>query len=448
VLSKSNPQRIITSYLLIAGLYTLSASVIWGVNTLFLMNAGLTIAQVFVVNAIFTGAMALFEIPTGVLADTKGRRTSFLLSVVVLSIGTLGYVGAVYTDRSMTLALLIAFSIVLGLGYTFYSGAVEAWLVDALDATGFDGDLDHVFAQGSMVSGAAMLIGSIGGGLLGTVDLALPYWTRAALLAIVFIVAWFLMHDLGFTPKQVGLARMPAEMVEVARVSIRYGWQQPSVRLLMMIAFVQGLFMAWGFYAWQPYFLALLGQDLPWVAGVIAALISLATIAGNEISEVLIRFANRRTMILWGAAVLQTVALFGVGLAGSFWLAVGFYLLSMLAMGVWSPVRQAYLHRLIPSEQRATVVSFDSMVSSGGSMVGQTGLGQLAQVQSFGAGYVVSGLASAMAWPLLAMLRRRADKADLVVHKTGQRSACAGQGLPCVATVDAAARQGTAAPGD
>jgi MFS family permease len=118
VLTKSNPQRIITSYLLIAALYTLSASVIWGVNTLFLMNAGLTIGQVFIVNAIFTGAMALFEIPTGVLADTKGRRTSFLLSVVVLSIGTLGYVAAAYTDQSMTLALLIAFSIVLGLGYT------------------------------------------------------------------------------------------------------------------------------------------------------------------------------------------------------------------------------------------------------------------------------------------------------------------------------------------
>jgi MFS family permease len=146
--------------------------------------------------------------------------------------------------------------------------------------------------------------------------------------------------------------------------------------------------------------------------------------------------------------VLQTVALLGVGLVGSFWLAVGFYLLSMLAMGVWSPVRQAYLHRLIPSEQRATVVSFDSLVSSGGSMVGQTGLGQLAQAQSFGAGYVVSGLASAMVWPLLAVLHHRDDKADLIVHKTGQRSACAGQGLPCVATVDATARQGTAAPAD
>jgi MFS family permease len=187
---------------------------------------------------------------------------------------------------------------------------------------------------------------------------------------------------------------------------------------------------------------------LPWVAGVIAALVSISTIAGNEIAEVTVRFADRRTTILWGAAVVQTVALFGVGLAGSFWLAVGFYLLSMLAMGVWSPIRQAYLHRLIPSEQRATVVSFDSLVSSGGSMVGQTGLGQLAQAQSYGAGYIVSGLASALAWPLLGMLRRRAGQADAIVRKTGQRGACAGQGLPCVASVDSTARTGATAPAD
>ena len=58
---------------------------------------------------------------------------------------------------------------------------------------------------------------------------------------------------------------------------------------------------------------------------------------------------QRFDRILLGAAVLQTVALLGVGLAGSFWLAVGCYLLVMLAMGVWSPVRQAYLHRRIPS---------------------------------------------------------------------------------------------------
>ena len=73
----TDPQKIIRSFLTLNGIYTLSASLIWGVNTLFLLGTGLTIGEVFLVNAVFTGAMAVFEIPTGVLADTRGRRASF-----------------------------------------------------------------------------------------------------------------------------------------------------------------------------------------------------------------------------------------------------------------------------------------------------------------------------------------------------------------------------------
>ena len=145
--------KVIHNYLTIAGLYTLSASLIWGVNTLFLLDAGLSLFEVFLANSIFTGSMALFEIPTGVLADTRGRRASFLLSVVIVLLGTLGYVAAASMGGSLLLFGLM--SVVLGLGYTFYSGATEAWLVDALQATGYKGKLDQIFARSSMVSGAA-----------------------------------------------------------------------------------------------------------------------------------------------------------------------------------------------------------------------------------------------------------------------------------------------------
>ena len=166
------PQKVIRTYLLVSGLYTLSASLIWGVNTLFLLDAGLDILGVFIANGVFTGSMALFEIPTGIVADARGRRLSFLLSLVIVLVGTLGYVWAAAAGGR--LALFIAASIILGLGYTFYSGAVEAWLVDALNASRFEGQLDEVFARGSMVTGCAMLIGTVTGGFLGSVQLSLP----------------------------------------------------------------------------------------------------------------------------------------------------------------------------------------------------------------------------------------------------------------------------------
>ncbi len=77
-------RRILASYFIIAGLYTLAAALIWGVNTLFLLDAGLDIFGVFIANAAFTAGSVVFEIPTGVLADTRGRRVSHLISVAIL----------------------------------------------------------------------------------------------------------------------------------------------------------------------------------------------------------------------------------------------------------------------------------------------------------------------------------------------------------------------------
>lgn len=428
------PQTVIRSYLIIAGLYTLSTSAIWGVNTLFLLDAGLDIQEVFIANGIFTLGMVIFEIPTGVFADLRGRRASFLLSLTVLFAGTLGYVSVAATGGGLLMFALL--SVVLGLGYTFYSGAMEAWLVDALKASGYEGELDQVFSRAAIVSGAAMLVGSVGGGLLGGLDLAYPYLARAGLLAVVFIIAFFNMHDLGFTPRGMLWRALPAEMRAVSQASVTYGWQERSVRLLILAGAAHAVFMAWGFYAWQPYFLDLLGQNLPWVAGVISALVALATIAGNSLVDWFTRYCGKRTTLLAWAAAVHTLTVVGVGLTGSFWLAVGLYLLSNAALGVWGPVRQAYLHQKIPSDHRASVISFDSLVSSGGSSAGQFGLGNLAQVQSIAAGYVYGGLATVLALPLVLILRRMGEPADLIVGRAGVQGACAAQGLPTISAVD------------
>ena len=432
-------KQVIRNYQLIAGIYTLSASLIWGVNTLFLLNAGLDIFSVFIVNSVFTGAMALFEIPTGVLADTRGRRISFLLSVIIVLLGTLGYILAAQMVGS--LLLFSAMSVILGLGYTFYSGAVEAWLVDALIATNYEGELDRVFARGSMVSGAAMLIGTTLGGLLGSIDLAFPYWGRAVLLAIVFVISYFTMHDLGFEPRTLKLTALPAEMIKIARSSITYGWKERPMRLFMMVSFLQSGFMAWGFYAWQPYFLDLLGRDAVWVAGGVAALIALSTIIGNSLVEWFSRYCGKRTTLLLWASGALTVSAIGVGLAQSFWVAVALFLIGTAATGVIGPVKQGFLHKIIPSEQRASVISFDSLVGSSGSVFGQTGLGYLSKVRSIAEGYMVGSIINLFALPVIFLIRRLDESADNIVGKCGKQGASAGQGLPEVSTVDATPRQ-------
>jgi MFS family permease len=97
-----------------------------------------------------------------------------------------------------------------------------------------------------------------------------------------------------------------------------------------------------------------------------------------------------------------------------FWIAVPLFLLASVVGGILQPLRQTYFHHLIPTEQRATLVSFDSLVGSVGSIGGQTGLGWLSQERSIAAGYVVGGLITTLEVPILARLRARNDPEDVV----------------------------------
>ncbi|MCH8032072.1 MAG: hypothetical protein IIB09_09720, partial [Bacteroidetes bacterium] len=170
--------------------------------------------------------------------------------------------------------------------------------------------------------------------------------------------------------------------------------------------------------------------------GIIAALIALATIVGKSVVEWASRFCGKRTTLLLWAAGIQTAAIVCVGLVSSFPLAVAFYLLAMASMGVWGPVRQAYMHGSIPSEQRASVISFDSLITSSGSVVGQVGLARLAQLQSLAAGYVVGGITTVLVMPIVLSLRHSGENTDVIVGEAGKRGACAAQGIPRVASLD------------
>src|SRR4029077_3896184 len=120
-------------------------------------------------------------------------------------------------------------SVLIGLGFTFFSGAVEAWLVDALKATGFTGELEAVFGRGQVVTGVAMLGGSVAGGLIAQqTSLGVPFVLRALILAVMFVVAFRLMHDVGFSPEKA--SGVLTEIRKITSASIEYGLRMPAGR--------------------------------------------------------------------------------------------------------------------------------------------------------------------------------------------------------------------------
>ena len=373
------PRSIQRTYLLLLLGNTLAASLIWGINTIFLLDAGLTNLEAFAANAFFTAGMVLFEVPTGIIADTVGRRTSYLLGTVTLTLSTLLYVLLWEIDAPFWQWAVV--SLLIGLGFTFFSGAVEAWLVDALNTTGFTGEMETVFGRGQIVTGAAMLTGSVAGGFIAQqASLGLPFVLRGVILAVMFVVAFRLMHDIGFTPEKGG--RPLAEMRKIASASIDYGWRVPAVKWLMVEALFTGGVGIYAFYALQPYLLELYGDPQAYqIAGLVAAIVAGAQILGGIMAPRIRRLFHRRTSALIAMAGLGVVTLGLIGVIESFWAVIGLIVVWGLLFAATMPIRQTYLNGMIPSRQRATILSFDSMMSSTGGVWTQPVLGRAADVR-------------------------------------------------------------------
>ena len=403
------------TYFLLTLLSTLSASFIWGVNTLFLLDAGLNNAGAFTANAFFTAGMVVFEVPTGVVADVWGRRLSYLLGSATLLLSTLLYL-AMWQVKGPLWGWAIA-SMLLGLGFTFFSGATEAWLVDALAFTGFTQSLESVLARGQIIGGAAMLTGSVAGGLLAQwTNLGTPYILRSMLLGLTLVVASVWMKDLGFTPaRREGLFR---EVRKVLNASLDNGWRNPPVRWLMLANLCTGGVEIFAFYALQPYLLQLYGDKRAFgIAGLAASIFAGAQMLAGLFAPLLQTWFSRRTHALILTSSIGAVCLALIGWTSNFWVAIVLLIFWGLSFSVRMPLRQAYLNGAIPSQQRATVLSFDNLVGSAGAVVAQPALGRLADALGYGSAYLASAVIQLVSLPFLTLARHADAPSDRIQQR-------------------------------
>ena len=397
------PRQILRTYLILTVLSTLASSFIWGINTLFLLDAGLSITAAFAANAFFTLGEVLFEVPTGVVADRVGRRASYLLGCSTLFVSTLLYLLLWWMKGPLWSWAIV--SMLLGLGFTFFSGATEAWLVDGLKFASYSGTLESVFAKGQIAGGLAMLVGTVAGGLVAQMtNLGVPYLLRAILLVLTFVAALALMRDVGFTPSGTGA---------VLKGSLAHGFRNPPVRWLMLAAPFGGGVAIYAFYAMQPYLLELYGSRSSYVmAGLAAAIVAGTQILGGFLVPWAGRLFSRRTSFLMAGVVASAAALALIGCVSSFWLALALLSVWALVFALTGPVRQAYINELIPSEERATILSSDNLLGSSGGVLAQPALGRVADLSGYAVSYVTAACVELLALPFVLLARRERAASD------------------------------------
>jgi MFS family permease len=258
-----------------------------------------------------------------------------------------------------------------------------------------------------------MLGGSVIGGVVAqATTLGVPFLLRVVVLLAMFALAYRVMHDYGFTPEP---AAHPLQATRaIFDASLEHGLKNPPVRWVMLAApFTAGVGF-YTFYALQPYLLELYGDPKAYsVAGLAAAIVAGSQILGGYAApKIRALFRKRTTALILGAAVSSAILAL-LGLTNAFWLALVLLVAWGLIFAADMPIRQAYLNGMIPSRQRATVLSFDSLMGSAGGVVVQPVLGRTADVYSYGTSFAVGAAFQALAVPFLFLSRRERSASDL-----------------------------------
>ena len=170
----------------------------------------------------------------------------------------------------------------------------------------------------------------------------------------------------------------------------------------------------YAFYALQPYLLELVGDPTAYgIAGVTAALVAGAQIVGGIAAPRIRRLFRLRTSALLVRGRLGARwSCWRSASRRDFWAVIGLVAIWAMLFAASMPIRQSYLNGMIPSAQRATILSFDSMLGSSGGVAFQPALGRAADVWGYGTSYVIGAAISALALPFIALSRTRKAPAD------------------------------------
>jgi DHA3 family tetracycline resistance protein-like MFS transporter len=371
----------------------------------FVTDLGMSPLALVLVGTAMELSIFVFEVPTGIVADVYSRRLSIVVGTAIM-----GLAFVLVAAAGSAAAVLVAYA-VWGFGYTFTSGAMDAWLADEVG----EARLAGVYLRGAQVARVAGLGGIAASVGLALVDIRLPILVAGLVTlgeAIFYAVA---MPETGFRPVPRQERGSLAHLAHTGRAGVRLVRARPALLAVLGISAFVGMWSEGFDRLWQAH---LLETGLPGIGGLDPVIWFGIFGAGTTILAIAVahplgwrvRDADRealvRTVLRLDTMLLVAAVIFG--LAGVFWLAVLAYFATMLVRNVASPIFTAWLNRSVEdSSVRATVLSISNQADAVGQWTGGPAIGVVGNVFSIRAALVVGGLCMAPALALFRTAMRR-----------------------------------------
>ncbi|MDP2632067.1 MAG: MFS transporter [Candidatus Uhrbacteria bacterium] len=311
-----------------------------------LLDYGFSYSQVAMINAIYWTILILAEVPTGMLADGRGRGFSITLG------GMFHLVGGLLYSVANTFALAVVSEAFVAIGTAFFSGALSAWIADAPDRTE---TLAQVYGRETMLRGVGMIIGAfLGVGLAIPFGRSVGFFIFGLLAGIGMLFSWRYMH--GNEPEHT--------MSEFEALGHSYAHlrRSPALRWIVAIQFLAGVFVMFNLY-WAP--LALIRVNEIGLGFVWMLIYPAMILAGWVVRRAsLSRQHEARGVVI--AIVVGLVPLMAFSINQPFVLWLAFMVVHEFGRGALAPLIDAYTNERVSSGYRATFSSLRSFVGSGG----------------------------------------------------------------------------------
>jgi len=365
-------------------------------------TARLSPLQLVLVGTVLESSVFLFEIPTGVVADVYSRRLSVILGQLLMGLGFV-----IEGLFPAFLPILLA-QVLWGTGYTFTSGATQAWVSDEIG----EQRANRAFLAGNRLGLTGSLLGLLAALVLGTWlptgSLIVTSGAGRLLLALSLIL---LMAETGFHPARPETRTTWQHLADTLRKGVRTVRARPALLSILGVGLFYGLYSEGFDRLWVKHLLDRFG-----VPGIFAnnpvAFFSLLSAASALVSIVAVRLVEKRLDPQQPGAVgrlmLGITAGIAAGLAAFAWaprlgLALFVYLLIAALRNLAGPLTDVWVNRRLDPDVRATILSMSSQVDSIGQIAGGPALGLLANLVSVRLAITVSG---ALLTPALAVIRR------------------------------------------
>lgn len=339
----------------------LAISFFFGTYQLFLVEKGLSLLEINLLNGCFMLANFLFEIPTGVIADFFGRKRSVIIGLWLYALSFLIYFLSDYFWQFLVAEIFCA------LAFTCISGALESLVVDALNSESKQSHFNRLFRKAEIRS-VGVLIGVIIGSYVGQFNLAWPWMLSAIAFSLLALLSNFLfIKDEGQIKESKG--RNLIAVKKIAQDSISYGFK--NKRLMFIVSFAA--ILAFSIQAINMYWPILFKNDfnLPVkFMGFIFAASVLIIYGASQLSELWQKRIKCEKKAIFFSQIFTILGIFGCYFFLDLSLFIVFFLIHEGGRGLFSPLYRSYVNKSINDKNRATVLSFESMLTKAGAGLG------------------------------------------------------------------------------